>query len=95
MEPQSRLEKPKLTAYFGQLGWLYSLSILHIFVFIVGLISMTYGLGWDQYIYPSLIVLNAIILLYYQPWQIMGALNEGLEYKRGMQTLDELGISKR
>jgi hypothetical protein len=94
MELQSKLEKPKLTAYFGQLSRMYSLSIIQIFTSISGLISIHLGLGWEWFVYPSLIVLNAVALIYYEPWKIMGALNEGLEYKRGMQTMEEMGIKK-
>ena len=34
--------------------------------------------------------LNICMLVYLQPWRIVGALKKGLEYKRGLEAIKEL-----
>ncbi len=76
-----------LNSYFNQLSSMYSLSILHILVSLVGILSNYFDVDSTFSLFSAIFVINIIGLIYFEPLEIMKALMEGFEYKQGMKSL--------
>jgi len=83
------MEKRTLRSFNKQLSRMYCLLILHIFISIVGL-AFNYLRLHSTYLYCSIFALNAVALCCFQPWKIMGYLNEGYGYQEGMKVIDKI-----
>jgi hypothetical protein len=77
------MEKTRLSSFNKQLSRVYSLAILHIILSFAGLLLNYLRLN-SQYLYFSIITLNLVALFCFEPWKIMGYLNQGYGYKQGL-----------
>jgi len=82
------MEKQKLRSFNEQLSRTYCLAIIHIVISIIGFI-LNYCKFNSDYLYFTIIILNTVALFCFEPWKIMGYLNQGYGYKQGLETIEQ------
>ncbi len=87
------MEKQKLSSFNKQLSRMYSLAIIHVIISVIGLMLNYVRLN-SSYLYFAIITLNVIALICFEPWKIMGYLNEGYSYQKGLEVIaQEKGVN--
>lgn len=89
------MEKQRLSAFNSQLSRIYCLAIIHIILSAIGAIFNCCTLN-SWFVYCAILIMNILaitVVVYLEPWKIMGYLNEGYGYKQGLNTIaQEKGI---
>ena len=81
------MEKAQVKKFGRQISFVYLLAIIHIILSVLGLLLNKYHFRSDYFFY-SIIGLNVMALICFQPWQIMRYLNEGYGYKQVLNEID-------
>jgi hypothetical protein len=82
------MEKSVISSFNTQLSRMYSLAIINIMLSITGLALNYFQFNHNPCLYVG-IFLNLIALFCFQPWKIMGYLNTGYGYKKGLETIEQ------
>jgi len=82
------MEKSKLLKFHSQLSNIYVLAIIHIILSVIGLLLNYFCLKSD-YLLFSIIGLNILALISFEPWKISKYLNEGYGYFQSIESISK------
>jgi hypothetical protein len=82
------MEKKQVLSFNRQLSRMYSLAIANVMLSVAGLALNYFQFNHSKILYFA-ICLNVLGLIFFQPWKIMGCLNEGYGYQEGMNVLSK------